>query len=88
MKELSIRIRTFIDKYAVIRPDLEEGDCKFTSPDASELFYCAELLDKGIKPERCFSEWGSGGYKPYNDRKGREEHDKLVSEIYDIIKSK
>ena len=28
-----------------------------------------------------------GGYKPYSSKKGREEHDYLVKEIYKIINS-
>jgi len=46
---------------------------KFTSPDASMMKYCADMISKGLKPERCWSEWSSGGYKPYSSKEGREE---------------
>jgi hypothetical protein len=49
--------------------------------------YCADMLSKGLKPSRCWSEWGSGGYKPYSSKQGRDEHDLLVKEIYKIINS-
>ncbi len=88
MKELAKRIHAFIDKYAGISPnwDGESEDDKFTSPDASQMKYCADMLSKELKPTQCWSEWGGGGYKPYSSREGRAEHDYLVSEIYKIIK--
>lgn len=83
--ELSKRIYDFLDKYAAIRPDFEEGDDieeKYASPDAYELLACAKRLEKDEKPFRFpFSEWSSGGYKPYSSKKGREEHDFLLKEI-------
>lgn len=91
MKELAERILKFVDKYAGIKPDYEKGlideDEKYTSPDAFQMKYCADMLYKGVKPIQCWSEWGSGGYKPYSSREGREEHDLLVKEIYKIINS-
>lgn len=92
MKELSKRIYKFLDKFAGIRPDYDpeydDEEDKFTSPDASMLKYCADLLSKELKPTRCFSEWSSGGYNPFSSKEGREEHDYLVSEVYKIIKEK
>ena len=90
LKQLSKRINAFIVKYAGIRPDWdgESEDGKFTSPDAYELRYCAEMLEQGQIPSRCFSEWGSGGFRPYASREGRQEHDEIVKEIYVIIRSK
>ena len=87
MKELAERIFTFVEKYAVISPnwDDENGEDKFTSPDVYQMLSCANELQRGNKPSRCFSEWGSGGYKPYTSKEGREEHDYLVKEIYKII---
>jgi hypothetical protein len=89
--KLSDRIYKFIDKYAGIKPDFDpeydDEDDKFTSPDASQMKYCADMLSKGLKPTQCWSEWGSGGYKPYISKEGREEHDFLVKEIYKIINS-
>jgi hypothetical protein len=87
-QKLAKRIYNFLDKYAGISPDWkpENGeDDKYTSPDAYELKYCAELLEKNIKPTRCWSEWGSGGYRPYSSKEGREEHNSIVDEISKII---
>lgn len=90
--ELSKRIYNFLNRYAEVRPDWnkeeDDEDEKYTSPDASQMRYCADCLAVGRKPLQCFSEWGSGGYKPYSSREGRKEHDDLVSEIYKIINSK
>lgn len=90
-KELAERIFCFIKKYAGICPDWTEEDGedgKYTSPDAYEMISCAELISQGKIPYKCFSEWGSGGYKPYTSKEGKIEHDYLLSEIYKIIKSK
>lgn len=86
--ELAKRIHDFIKKYAGIRPnwcETEDFDEKYTSPDAYELLRCADMLNHEQKPNKCFSEWGSGGYTPYTSKEGREEHDYLVKEIYKII---
>lgn len=89
MKELALRIDKFIEKYAVKNPNYEdEDDNLYTSPDASQLSYCAELLHKDIIPQRCFSEWGSGGYEPYSSKQGFQEHQYLVSEVYKLINKK
>jgi hypothetical protein len=90
MKELSQQIKAFIAKYAHISPnwDGDGVDGKYTSPDAHMMLYAAEMLDEGKIPDRCWSEWGSGGYKPYSSKEGREEHDYLVTEIYKLINKK
>lgn len=92
MKQLAKRIYIFLEKYAGIRPDFnpeyDEDYEKYTSPDASMMRYCADMLNEEKKPERCFSEWGSGGYEPYTSKEGKEEHDYLVKEIYKIIDKK
>ena len=87
MKNLTERINKFIETYAAISPnwDGEEIDGKYTAPDVYELLACAELIDKGIKPSKCWSDWGSGAYKPYSSREGRNEHNSLILEIYKII---
>jgi hypothetical protein len=91
MKELAERIHCFIETYACVRPDwdakYDDEDDKFTSPDASQMKYCADMISKGLKPQQCWSEWGGGGYKPYLSKEGREEHDYLVKEISKIINS-
>lgn len=65
MSELSNRIYQFIERYADIRPDwdkeYDDEDEKFTSPDASQMKYCADMINNGLKPKQCWSEWGSGG---------------------------
>lgn len=92
LKDLSNRIYLFLDKYAGIRPDwdpkYDDDEDKYTSPDASQMKYCADMISKGLKPEQCWSEWSGGGYKPYSSKEGREEHDFLIKEIYKIINSK
>ena len=89
---LASRIYDFLEKYARVKPEFDpiydEEDDKYTSPDASELRYCANMLQNYLVPDGCRSEWGSGGYVPYGSKEGREEHDYLVSEIYKVIKSK
>lgn len=90
MKTLAKRIHDFILRYAAINPNYKpySGEDKYTSPDAYQLLYCADMLNHGQKPIRCFSEWGSGGYKPYSSKEGREEHDLLVKEVYKIVNGK
>jgi hypothetical protein len=92
MNELSKRIYDFLDKYAGLNPnyndDYDDIDEKYTSPDASMLKACADMLNKGLIPKRCWSEWSSGGYKPYTSKLGNEEHDSLIKEINEIINKK
>ena len=88
MKELSDRIYKFLKDWAHIRPHWKEGDEvdeKYTSPDAYELLYAADMLKQGKHPVKCFSEWGSGGYGPYSAKHGRALHDALVKEVYQYI---
>lgn len=92
LKTLSNRIKVFLDTYANIRPDYDEDyddeDEKYTSPDASMLKHCADVLSLGQIPTECWSEWSSGGYRPYTSKEGKLEHDSIVSEIYKLIKNK
>lgn len=87
-KRLAKRIYKFLDKYAVIKadydPDFEEDAEKYASPDAATLRYCADMLVEGLQPVPCWSEWGSGGYKPYNSIEGKKEHDELVAKLREI----
>ena len=55
-------------------------------PDASMLRACADVLAQGKKPSHFFSQWSSGGYKPYSSKEGREEHDEIVSKLYEMMK--
>ena len=75
-KELSQRIRKFLKEYAVVI------DGEYTSPDAYQLEAAAVILESG-KPLTTFpwSEWGSGGYKPYSSKKGSKEHDEILELI-------
>lgn len=92
MKALAERIYKFLDEYAGIRPDwdsdYDDDDDKFTSPDASMMKYSADMLNKGERPESCWSSWDSGGYVPYTSEDGRKEHDSLKKEIYKYISMK
>jgi hypothetical protein len=72
------KIRAFVDKFAVISPNTEE----FNGPDPHMLINAADLIEQGVKPDRVWSEWGSGCYKPYSSKEGRELHDSLLKEIY------
>lgn len=91
-KKLAKRIYKFLDKYAAIKadydPDFEEDTDKYASPDATMLRICADRLAAGLslKTLRCWSEWGSGGYRPYASKEGRAEHDDLVLQIQKLIK--
>ncbi len=87
MNELAKRIYVFLDTYAGVRPDWDgtDGDDKYTSPDAFQMKYAADSISKDMKPLQCWSEWSSGGYRPYSSREGRAEHDNLLKEIYQII---
>lgn len=87
--DLPQRIQSFLEKYAVLNPNKQdEDDNKYTSPDAHQLEACADLLKIGKIPSQCWSEWGSGGYKPYSSKEGRDEHDSLVKEVCAIINNK
>lgn len=92
MKELAQRIYSFLDKYAAIKPDFDseydDDHEKYTSPDASQMRYCADILSKGVIPSQCWSEWSGGGYKPYSSKEGQEEHNQLIKEIYQLINLK
>lgn len=79
----SIKIRRFLKKYAGRTPDGED----YTSPDAYQLEAAAEELDStGTVSKLPFSEWGSGGYKPYTSKDGRKIHDDIIEEIGKLIK--
>jgi hypothetical protein len=74
-------------------PAFRHGECqfeddaeKYASPDASALRSCADMLAEGVQPVACWSEWGSGGYQPYNSTEGRREHDELVAKLQELGK--
>lgn len=81
--QLSQEIHSFLCSHAATLPD---DDSEFTSPDAYELLAFAEALDAGIKPRRIpFSEWESGGYKPYTDDRARQWHDSIIEKCKDYV---
>lgn len=87
--KLAKRIVEFIEKYAAISPNFDpwDFDCdiseKFTSPDATEMLVCAEMLLKGQKVI-CNSSWESCGYHPYTSKEGRLEHDAIILELKNL----
>ena len=85
MQALAQRIYRFLAIYAAIRgdydPECHDDDEKYASPDASMLRHAADLLMIGQVPGRCWSEWGSGGYRPYASTEGRLEHELLIAEL-------
>lgn len=89
MQALAQRIYRFLEAYAAIRgdydPEYDDEEDKYASPDASMLKGAADLLMAGQMPKRCWSEWGSGGYRPYASAEGRLEHDALVAELSKLM---
>ncbi len=87
MKELALRIRKFLKAYASISPNYLEGSDSeyYTGPDPYQLEYAAEMLEKGEIPTRCWSEWGSGCYKPYSSKEGHIEHNSITTDVYVLI---
>jgi hypothetical protein len=86
-KELSERIEQFLATYGIVKADydeeLESEEDKYASPDASILFAAKQLLDTRQALPKNFvihSSWGSGGYAPYTDKKGRSMHDEIVKD--------
>jgi hypothetical protein len=75
--KLSIKIRRFLKKYAGTTAD---GD--YTSPDAYQLESAAEELEStGTVSKLPWSEWGSGGYKPYSSKDGKKIHDEIIDAL-------
>lgn len=82
MYELANRIYLFLGEYADINHNSEPDDIiEYTSPDASILKCCADLLAENIIPDDINSSWESCGYSPYNSLVGRIEHDSIINEL-------
>jgi hypothetical protein len=84
--ELSEEIMRFLDAHAnssaSYDPEYDEPGDRYSSPDASELHVVAAGLRAGVEIDRVpWSEWGSGGYSPYNDQDARRLHDEIVGKI-------
>jgi hypothetical protein len=81
-QELAKALRDFVEKHAKISPRYEddpEYEDKYTGPDPYQLLGAAECIERGIRPDRVWSDWGSGCYRNWGDKALREEHDALVT---------
>lgn len=77
-KNLATEIREFLDKHALM--SAQEPD-QYSSPDASLMLSTANCIEQGLKVRHIWSDWGSGGYSPYEDSAAKEWHDNLVEKI-------
>lgn len=70
-------IREFLKEFA---GRAASDPTEYSSPDAVELERFAFELETVSRPalKPPFSEWGSGGYKPYTSKRGRELHDAIL----------
>jgi len=88
--ELAQAIRDFVEKHARISPNYDPTDRwsdpeeRFTGPDPSCLLAAAASIERGEKPDRVFSDWGSGCYGEWNDKALQAEHDALVKAAYAV----
>lgn len=90
---LAEEIMQFLEKHAGTAasydPQYDEPDDRYSSPDASEMHFVAVRLRNGVEIDRLpWSDWGSGGYHPYNDRDARRLHDELVQKIGGYVAGK
>lgn len=80
--DLAAAIRQFLVEHAKPTPGYEPGtgnpDDRYNGPDPFELERAADMLERGERPTRVWSEWGSGCYRPFGDRHARTLHDALV----------
>jgi hypothetical protein len=85
MKELAKEIRDFLHMHG--KRDVNDPS-EWNSPDAAQLELFAKVLDGGAHPAGMpHSEWGSGGYKPYNSDVARQRHDRLLEKCAEMLKS-
>lgn len=83
---LAKEIRSFIEKHAGLSanydPKYDEPEDRFSSPDASMFEAAAIALEQGRDIDfYVHSEWGSGGYHPYNDKAAEALHDDIKSRV-------
>jgi hypothetical protein len=78
-KQLAADIHSFLAKHG--KRSAHEPD-EWNCPDAGELESAAHDIHNGVKlPRVPWSDWSSGGYRPYNDPKARKAHDDLIHRI-------
>jgi len=76
---LASEIDQFLQQHA--KMDASEPE-EYSSPDAGLLKAAADSLrNSGTISSIPFSDWGSGGYKPYLDKKARAWHDSLLAKL-------
>jgi hypothetical protein len=77
---LAEEITSFLTQHGKKLPEIELDEIFWTSPDACELDLFAQQIRAGMKPLRVpLSEWGSGGYKPYADKKAQQWHEEILA---------
>jgi hypothetical protein len=76
-KELASKIRKFLEEHG--KRDVNTPT-DWNSPDAYELEKSAFQLENDLPVTSPWSEFGSGGYAPYNDEV-RLKHDYLIMGI-------
>jgi hypothetical protein len=76
---LADRISRFLEKHGI-----RGHDGAWNGPDSDMMSCSAEMLRSGVKPNNPWSEWGSGCYRPYNDKNGKAEHDAILRAIRGI----
>ena len=85
--QLGNEIKEFLSKHG--KSDVN-SPTEWSSPDACLIETAATQLLSEIPTDEIripFSEWGSGGYKPYSDKKAKDWHDSLLSRIEKLIRS-
>jgi hypothetical protein len=83
-EKLIAEIRRFVALHA--KEDVNEPGM-LSSPDAYQMLEAAESLQtKGFITHIPFSEWSSGGYKPYLDKKAKAWHDALLVKLQPFVK--
>ena len=83
--KLAVQIEKFLKEYAGTVPDGDE--LEYTSPDAYQLEHAAKILRSGGKLlVLLWSEWGSGGYRPYSSKVGRAIHEDIMDSLRELVK--
>jgi hypothetical protein len=84
--ELVDKIDGFLKEFAGRMPEESDGKEYYTSPDAYELEHASAVLRAGGSLDRMpWSEWGSGGYKPYSSAEGRMMHEEIMGSLRSLV---